>query len=307
MLSQREVLQPIFGNTLQTCGDMHIITNNSLCDTTQGKRAVHASFANSLATLTPDESHRTAIGPRVHFHAVSSEAAIDAQASFRRDQVHEAVATSPSPSYATAVRRFQTSLELSGLPRLSESLLKSLASFRNTHVPSPAVRSSMNTVSAAVCRARISVSSAVEEVKDAQNRVRQLSAESRSQIREFKNDLFRNGDLVLASTDSSRRRVESYLNALQWWKLPWRVDELASDIASILNSMYARDLERKVCLSSWPLRLCLRTRRTVPACLSNREVCISSAVARYLSSPRCDLPVHVTLALAATAQFTRTT
>lgn len=250
MVSQKEVLQQIFESSSQTCGDLHFVTNNSVCGTIRGEQASQASFANSLSALIPKASHHNTIVPRVHLHAASSEAAIDAQAAFRKDQLQEALGTSPSSTYAASVGRFQTSLGLSGLPRLSWSLLESLAVFRNNRAPSAAVRSSINTVSAAIYRARRSVSGAVEEAKDAQRRIKQLSAESRSQIREFKNDIFRDGDLILTSTNSSRKRIESYLNTLPWWKLPWRVDDLASDVASILNSAYARDLEQQVCSSS---------------------------------------------------------
>lgn len=259
MLSQSEVLRPLFESSSGTCEDLHIIVNNSLCGTAQGKEVLRASFASSLATLLPDALDHTAIEPRIHFHAVSSEAAIDAQAAFRRDQLQEAPATSLSPAYAAAVNRFQTSLELSGLPRLSESLLKSLSSFCDNHAPSPAARSSMTTVSAAVYRARRSIRSAVEEVKDAQNRTKHLSIQSRTQIREFKQNLFKEGDLVSSSTDPSRKSVASYLSALKWWKLPWRVDELSSDIANILNSTYARDLERNVRLSFLSTKLSMLT------------------------------------------------
>lgn len=246
MLSQTEVLQPILETLLfQTGGDLHIIVNNALCGTLQGKRALYASFADSLATLVPDTSFRTTIGSRIHFHAVSSEAAIDAQAAFRRDQLLNAAATEES-AYAAAVDGFQSSIELSGLPHLSKSLLRSLSAFRGIPVPSTSVRSSMTTISAAVYRARRSVSNSVEDVKDAQNRVGQLRAKFRTQIHEFKSDLFSDGELVSASTDPSRKRVESYLDVLKWWKLPWRVDELASDLASIINSRYSRNLERKV-------------------------------------------------------------
>ena len=296
MLPHGEVLRPLFRDSFETRGDLHIIANNALCGTEQGKQALHASFADSLAALI---SRHT--GPRIHFHAVASEAAIDAQAAFRRDQLKEALAAPPSPSYAAAVSRFQDSLELSGLPRLSESVLKSLGSFRDNYIPSPPVRSSMATVSAAVHRARGSINSAVEEIKDTQDRIRRLSVESRSQIRKFKEDLFADGKLVSASTNSSRKGVETYLSSLRWWKLPWRVDELASDITNILKSTYARDLERKVrssfggygcvCLLVEPFQLVYQTGRFV-----SLQDSIETSVLRAVTYPPTS-PLHSPLLL----------
>lgn len=242
-----DVLQPDTRAVLQTIlssnsfADVHIVLNNVLCEVKVGKRALETSLSRALGIVLDPRSNA-----ELQIHMVSSEAAIDAQAEFRRNQLQDAI--QPSSSFSSFVDRFQRNVQNSGLPRLSQRLQSSLAGFRGVQTsPSPAVRSSMRTAAAAAHRAQIALGVAANEVDNERTQASALLSQTYSHTRELNGELFGSGELVATSTLASKRMVESYLANMSWWNLPWRVDGLASDVTAILNTSYGRTLERNVC------------------------------------------------------------
>lgn len=275
--STREVLRTLFQAVGGQSSTLHIIVNNELCGTELGRRALETSFSKTLSTvLGAAPEGILSADTALKLHMVSSEAAIDAQAEFRRAQLEHALRPS-STAYSQSIDNFQRALQTSGLPQLSQSLQKSLSAFHtNADVsPSSSVQSSLKTALAATHRANDALRAADQEVKDAQARSSALRHDADSQIRGLRDELFRDGDLVTKSTESSRRMVDAYLKALPWWKLPWRVDEVASEVTGILNASYGRPLERNV---SW------RTSYSSEGAIltSNASSSITQVVSRYL-------------------------
>lgn len=213
--------------------------------TTSARNALLSSYKRSLGTSlaaargTTFSSDQIA-GRGVRIQVVSSEAAIDSQAVFRRDQIAEALSSSSStPSYAQSVSRFQTTLIDSGLPDLSKSLQSSLSS-----APQPA----FNVASSAIQRAQISLLDAQKEVRTTESVISQLRNTSSNVAHRYKDEVFSSSSNLVVSTSTLRSRdaVKRYLDGLKWWKLPWRIDEIGSEVGSIVRVEFGRELERKM-------------------------------------------------------------
>jgi len=52
------------------------------------------------------------------------------------------------------------------------------------------------------------------------------------------------GKVVEQSMRGVQSSVDAYTGSLPWWKLPWRADDISSDMSGILKTTYGRDLER---------------------------------------------------------------
>ncbi|KAF8313462.1 hypothetical protein DL93DRAFT_2228523 [Clavulina sp. PMI_390] len=224
--------------------EVHILINNQLAKTEVGRKHLQKSFDKAWSTAASASNSSLKPSPPLTLHLVYSEAAIDAQAQFRRAQLEHAVRPSAS-AYSQALSRFQQDMADSGIPNLSQSLQRALRPF-SASSEAVAVQPAIKTASAAAQRAQAALSDASAEVFTVEGHSQALRTQADAYTRALSDDLFRDRDLVAGSTEASRQAAEAYLSALSWWKLIWRVDELASDLAGILTTTYGRSLERQL-------------------------------------------------------------
>lgn len=241
-----------------------IVANAPSYSTTSARNALLSSYERALERSLADSGSRVVyndkVARRVKIQIVSSEAAIDSQAVFRRDQLTEALTSSSSPSsssppsstsfipspttYAQSVSRFQSTLLDSGLPDLSKSLQITLSSV------TPAA---FTVSSAALQRVYASIHKAQKEVDRTEgvvSHLRHTSINTARQYEAFPSSSPQN----FVSGSRLRNTMKIYLNGtLKWWKLPWRVDELGSEVGSIVRVEFGRELERTMVFATGKL------------------------------------------------------
>ena len=63
-------------------------------------------------------------------------------------------------------------------------------------------------------------------------------------------------DEVKKAMDKSKEDVKRTLDALRWWKLLWRVDDVQEIVNTAIQRQWCKDLERTVCLSPVSRHIC---------------------------------------------------
>jgi hypothetical protein len=235
----REDVRTILG-ALKEAGKVIVVANNVLCQSQEGRSAYESVYGHALET-----SLGFSLPPRIQLQLMSSEAAIDAQATFRREQLAEALQPSSSTAFASAVTRFQTVIQDSGLSSLSRTLHSSLSSLTSSF-SDIAIEPSMTVSSIAIHRSHEALKIAQLEALEGESRAAHLRSSASAQTGQLKLITFSNGTAVSTALQGPRNTVQVFLDNLSIWKLPWRVDELASDVNVILISSYGRELERNV-------------------------------------------------------------
>ena len=52
---------------------------------------------------------------------------------------------------------------------------------------------------------------------------------------------------IAKAVAQAKRSVQPTMDALQWYKLFWRVDDVRAAVTTAVDRAWCRDLERKVC------------------------------------------------------------
>jgi hypothetical protein len=184
--------------------------------------------------------------PLVRLRVVSSEAALDSLASLR-----DALEKGTSPSAKTAATEmFQKTFLESRLSELSSSLSSTSTSFNNEEQQYNRQGTvALYAASVALDMARGTTLQAKLLVEEVQERRTSLQRTMSAEADMAMESAFGDGKTVREALEKSRKEIAKALDAFQWWKLPWRVDDLAADLKVSVQRGFVKDLERSVRIS----------------------------------------------------------
>ncbi|KAG8902669.1 hypothetical protein FRB99_004285, partial [Tulasnella sp. 403] len=201
--------------------------------------------------------------PSLHIRMVSSNDALESLDIFRSNQ-------SPSASArAATLDLYQAKHKASGISGLSShflsSLLKSARSelaLKDEDLLLTQARTGLFLVSCVLDASQEGIDSATSEVLAAEKRVQSLRSRAEGDVNTLKTEFTVSpagvseeqrrkvppGDnwAVHHSVESSAEHVRAILNRYQWWNLPWRVDDLGTDMRDVVVDHYAAELEQRI-------------------------------------------------------------
>ncbi|KZT52869.1 hypothetical protein CALCODRAFT_75224 [Calocera cornea HHB12733] len=191
-------------------------------------------LANHSFSYTPsEEDARVAAALEAYYRGAPHPTVTTVSSSLALEAL-EAFQSSASPN-TDAVRTFQAKYVGSRITHLQTALSRPLPDDFQ-------VNTAAGIASAAVGAANFGVVEAEQEVEDARRKAMWLQGEAErelgkwSEVKELEEQ-----------ADKAEGIVQAALARYAFWKLPWKVDDLGTEVRETIERTYGRELERKLC------------------------------------------------------------
>ncbi|CCL99092.1 uncharacterized protein FIBRA_01106 [Fibroporia radiculosa] len=154
-----------------------------------------------------------------------------------------------SPSSPLIVQRFQDNFDASGVSKLTENVASAISNALQVYPSATAVEAlHMETAhsiilhSLAKCRkvlddARAETDAVCTEISSLRGRMEEVKATAGKDV------LGVEGNEVAKDIEQSRRNIRTVMDALVWWKLLWRVDDVAGTVTAAVDQVWCKDLD----------------------------------------------------------------
>ena len=153
-----------------------------------------------------------------------------------------------NPGSSLAVQRYQDSFTNSGVPEVTASISQSLSFSEPDPFKALKAQTATYLLQASLSACQTELGGALEEVKQVQSRISHLASwVSKSQTIAHTEAFGSNGNQVVQdAVTQAKQFVRPTLDRLTWWRLLWKVDDIADTVTSSVSRAWCRRLEDQV-------------------------------------------------------------
>lgn len=164
-----------------------------------------------------------------------------------------------NPTSTLAIQQYQDNFTSSGIPLVIQAIRDAVDSGANTSSPAAYLR---NRTAAIQLRDTLNAfESNIEGIQACLNDIRQGISRLGGKVEEAKiripRDILNSNDGVPSTMGQdavknslmlAKKEVKEIMEKLSWWKTIWRVDEISGIVGNVVDRVWCKDLEKKVCL-----------------------------------------------------------
>lgn len=214
-----------------------------------------------LAVSSPSPTHPTTVAQTPHVRALALNDDLQVLFVDPTRALHGLEQLGGSPSSPLAVQRYQDDVTGSNVASVTRAVKDVITSaLRNGSTspgPSEVVAVHVQTGRALIYDVLLTCRTVLRHTDLEADAVLTGTSRLRGQVEESKAKVHlevfgtsgKDGDEIAKAAGQARTSVKLTMDALQWYKLFWRVDDIREVVTAAVDRAWCRDLERKVCLT----------------------------------------------------------